>query len=229
MAKKVFWQKNFHCGICGENFRTIRIFDNAIRLKNRDLFLRTAYEFPNPQYFSLIVCPKCYFTSYEKDYESLPASLVGDQLFQLQQALKKGRETITLNLGEDRELKDAIDIYSLGIITYMTVHDVYKLAQLYLKLGWLYLDDNNREKAAIALSKAQVYFLETYEYANIPGEADGILFFIASIQLLLNNTSEGFRWLERLIKEFRNSNSPYLVAGKALWEEYRGKKEDGKT
>jgi uncharacterized protein (DUF2225 family) len=225
MEKKVFWHKTYHCGLCGTKFSALKIFDQAVRLKSRDIYLRPVYEYPNPQYFALIVCPECYYTAFDKDFGTLPETLSIDTMNQLKLALKKGRETMELSLGETRNIKEVIDIYSLGILTYMTIRDTYKIAQLYLKLGWFYLEEANREKAAIALSKAASYFLEAYQYGNNMAEADGILFFLASIQLMLNNAMEGFRWLEKLIKEYKGTGSPYYIAAKALWEESRKKKE----
>ena len=224
MEKKVYWQKQYRCGLCGSDFRALRIFDQAIRLKQRDLFLRATYDYPDPQYYAIIVCPHCYYSAFDKDFESVPNKLDSQQTFQLQQALKKAKESISLNLTEERALKEIIDLYSLAVVTYLIAEEPYKMAQLYMKLGWFYLDDHNREKAAIAFSKSYRHFLETYERGRISGEADGILFCLASIQIILNNVSEGFRWLERLTQDYKNTNSPYLAAGKALWEEFRGKK-----
>jgi len=222
--RKVFWQKHYRCGLCGADFRSLRVFDHAIRVKQRDLFLRTTYEFPDPQHYAVIACPYCYYSAYDKDFEALPDKLNSQQVFQLQQALKKGKDTFHLNLSKERALQEVIDLYSLAVLTYLIAEDSYKMAQLYMKLGWFYLDDQNRENAAIAFSKSYQQFFETYERGRIPGEADGILFCLASIQILLNNVSEGFRWLERLNQEYKNSNSPYLTAGKALWASFREKK-----
>ncbi len=224
MEKKVFWQKQYRCGLCGAEFRALRIFDKAIRLKQRDLFLRAIYDYPDPQHYAIIVCPECFYSAFDKDYAAMPEKLNAQRTFQLQNALKKAKESLHLSLAEDRTLKEVIDIYSLAVVTYRIAEEPFKMAQLYLKLGWFYLEDNNRDKAAIALSKSYGYFLETYERGRVSEEADGILFCLASIQIFLKNVSEGFRWLERLTQDYKNTNSPYLTAGKALWEDFRGKK-----
>lgn len=120
------------------------IFDHAIRVKQRDLFLHATYEFPNPQHYAIIACPDCYYSAYDKDFEALPDKLNSQQIFQLQQALKKGKDTFHLNLSKERALQEVIDLYNLAVLTHLIAEDSYKMAQLYMKLGWFYLDDQNR-------------------------------------------------------------------------------------
>lgn len=222
--KSPFWQKKFKCSMCGSEFNAMRVFSNVTVVKDRDLFMRAKYQGIDPNFYYLVSCPDCYFTSFESDFESIGSKIDSENLAMFRKALKNANKILTLNLGEERNLNDAIDSHSLAALTYFFYKDAFKIAQIFLKMGWFYLDKGLTDKAAIAYSKALRNFEYAYENYEKDIPQDAIMFFIASINIQLNHFSDGFRWLERIVAKYRNSNSYYYQAARKLWEEFRKSK-----
>ncbi|HPE69832.1 MAG TPA: DUF2225 domain-containing protein [Thermotogota bacterium] len=220
MAPK-FWRKQITCPHCEASFETVKLFSNAVHLEERDIFFRPTYRPPNPLFFYLTTCPKCYYTALEKDFLELFLILESESQKQLSQVLLKAVQTFQVNLDENRTIDDAILQHSLAVLTYSVKGDAFQQAQLYLKMGWFYIEKERLEDVKIAYSKAIKLFGQAFLKQRSPAEADGVLFFLGALHIFLNQKKEGFKWLEKLIQERRGSNSPYYVAAKKLWEEVR--------
>jgi len=219
--KKVFWRKQYDCPLCGHSFEAIRVFSNAISVKSRDLYLKTQYEGPNPSYYTILVCPNCYYTAYESDFTHILSKMSSEAVNTLKNALHKAKKELTFSLEEKRTTQDALAIHTLAAITYTCLEDRYKLAQIYLKMSWLYEDVHQPENMQIAGAKALDLFLRAFESERKRIEEDATLFFLGSLHIKYHHYREGGRWLERLIKGYRGKRSPYLAPAKKLWEEMR--------
>jgi uncharacterized protein (DUF2225 family) len=222
MAKKKFWYKKMTCPLCESEFESVRVFSNAISVKKRDIFLRPTYQDVDPDRYSLVTCPECYFTAFESDFDKILDTMPFVRLDMLRNSLARAKQNLTLNLGEDRTIEDSHNIQILGILTYIQADMPFKTAQLFLKMGWYYMDKNDLENAAISYSKALKQFERAYAEDKKGEHSDGIMFYMSSLNIQLNQFKEGFKWLERLIKEYRGSNSHYIKAAQELWEEVRG-------
>lgn len=222
MAKKKFWYKKMKCSLCEAEFESVRVFSNAISLTKRDIFLRPTYQDVNPDWFSLITCPECYFTAYESDFDKILNNMSYDKLEVLRKSLLRAKQNFHVNSEPDRTLEDAHHIEILGLLTYLQADLPFKTAQLFLKMGWYYVDKNDLENAAISYSKSLKQFERAYSEDKKGQYSDGIMFYMSTLNIQLNQVKEGFKWLERLLKEYRGSNSHYVKAAKELWEEVRG-------
>ncbi|HOO32449.1 MAG TPA: DUF2225 domain-containing protein [Thermotogota bacterium] len=226
MAKKVFWYKSFTCPLCGEEFETVRVFSSAIAIKERDVFLRPTYRGVNPDWYNLVTCPSCYFSAFENDFETILARMNFKALEDLRRSLERARKNLSPELGEDRNAEDAHIIDVLGLLTYMKVDMAFKMAQILLKMGWYYLDKKDMENAAITYSKALKQFERSFGEDKKGQHSDAIMFYIASLNIQLNHTREGFKWLEKLVRDYRGTNSHFIKAGQKLWEDIRGNEQN---
>jgi uncharacterized protein (DUF2225 family) len=225
MAKKVFWYKAFTCPLCGEEFEAVRVFSNAISIKERDTYLRPTYNGVNPDWYNLVTCPGCYFSAFENDFESILDKMDFDNLEKLRTALAKAKVNLSPELGEDRNVEDAHSIDILGLLTYMQADIAFKMAQILLKMGWYYLDRKDMENAAISYSKALRQFERSFGEDKKGEHSDAIMFYIASLNIQLNHTRDGFKWLEKLVRDYRGTNSHFIKAGQKLWEDIRGNEQ----
>src|SRR6056297_1210873 len=222
MAKKKFWYKKMTCPLCETEFEAVRVFSNAISVEKRDLFLRPTYKDVNPDWYALITCPECLFTAYESDFNHVLDTMPYDGLDILSKSLSRAKHNLTVNLEEERTPEEVHNLEILGLLTYLQADMPFKTAQLFLKMGWYYMDINDLENAAISYSKALKQFERAYAEDKKGQHSDGIMFYLSSLNIQLNQMKEGFKWLERLLKEYRGSNSHYIKAAQELWEEVRG-------
>jgi len=219
--KKPFWQKKCKCSMCNYEFNAIKIFSNVTVVKDRDVFMRASYQGVDPNFYYLVTCPNCYFTSFESDFESLGKKMNTEDRKDFNKALKNAKKILNLNLGEERNMDDAIDYHSLAALTYFFYKDSFKIAQIFLKMGWFYLDKGDKMKAAIAYSKSLRNFEDAFENSREGIPQDAVMFFMASLNIQLNHFKDGFIWLERIVSKYRNSGSYYYQAARKLWDEFR--------
>jgi len=222
MAKKKFWYKKMTCPLCETEFEAVRVFSNAISFEKRDIFLRPTYKDVNPDWYALVTCPECYFTAYESDFEKVLDKMAYDNLEILRKSLVRAKNNLNINLEQERNLEDVHSIQILGMLTYLQADMPFKTAQLFLRMGWYYIDKKDLENAAISFSKSLKQFERAYAEDKKGQHTDGIMFYMSSLNIQLNQIKEGFKWLERLMKEYRGTNSHYLKAAQELWEEVRG-------
>ncbi len=222
MAKKKFWYKKMTCPLCEAEFEALRVFSNAISVDKRDIFLRPTYKDVNPEWYALITCPDCYFTAYESDFDKILDKIPYDRLEILRKSLLRAKNNLSINLEEDRTQEDTHNIQILGLLTYIQADLPFKTAQLFLKMGWYYMDKKDLENAAVSYSKSLKQFERAYAEDKKGEHSDGIMFYMSSLNIQLNQIKEGFKWLEKLMKEYRGSNSHYIKAAQELWEEVRG-------
>lgn len=222
MAKKVFWYKDFTCPLCGEEFESVRIFSNAISIKERNTYLRPTYKGVNPDWYYLVTCSSCFFSAFENDFEGIIDRMSFENLEHLRKTLGRAKKNLFPEFGDNRTVEDAHIFDILGLLTYMQAGPSFKTAQILLKMGWYYLDRGDMENAAITYSKALRQFEKSFEEDKKGEHSDGIMFYIASLNIQLNHVKDGFKWLEKLLRDYRGSNSHYTKAGQKLWEDIRG-------
>jgi len=108
----------------------------------------------NPYYYSIWVCPHCGFAAPDSSFENLSAAAEE----KLREFLKG--KVVKLDLSGRRSREQAITAYKLAIYfgEQFTGLRNSTLAELYLKLGWLYREGGQAAEEAAALDRAREYY-----------------------------------------------------------------------
>ncbi|MCD6238564.1 MAG: DUF2225 domain-containing protein [Thermotogae bacterium] len=231
VEKKDFWLKKMTCPLCGSEFESVRVASWAIKLKEREEDLRPVYVGVNPLYYSLITCDRCYYTAYEADFDNV---FDITDMEKIKAFLSKVRSRFKLNLSDKRTVDDAILLYDLALNLYrFRKKGELKIADIYLKLGWLYREKGNHELELASLAKAIVAFEKLYDEGKInkvsgPGEV-GVMYLIGALYDELDKPKTALEWFMRAVNYARktHSSSPYAKMAKERWEGIKADMKEG--
>ncbi|AEH50361.1 DUF2225 domain-containing protein [Pseudothermotoga thermarum] len=217
-----FWKKSLVCLVCGTTFEAVRVFTDAIRIKDRDSDLKPTYEGVNYLLFQPITCPNCFYTTFEEDFGKPVKPEVLEKLKKLTAKLKNA---VKIDLSENRTLKDGISIYTIMTAVYMLMEKPLKTAEAYLKLAWLYREFGSEEEEKKALKSALNFFLESYTKEALSDEQQAmVLFYLGEINRRLGNKKDAIKWFSQLIKTYGGSNSLYVKLARTQWQEVASEK-----
>ncbi len=216
-----FWYKEFVCQLCGNRFNYPRVFSDAISVESRDEDLKPNFRGVNALYHQVVTCPECYLTLFERDFGTL--SIPEEKMDKVKRVLENAkREFGELNLGEDKNVDDAIKLFSIAAAVYTVMNHKRGAAEAYLKLAWLYREKGQEKEEKIALAKALKFF-EAHFKEDITNEKEEpmILFYLGELNKLLGSRKEAVKWFSILANKYRGVPSPYVKAAQERWQEVR--------
>ncbi|MGJ8455269.1 DUF2225 domain-containing protein [Pseudothermotoga sp. U03pept] len=219
---QTFWEQEFKCPVCSKKFHTLRLFSNAIKIRDRDSDMKPTYDGVNALLFQLVTCPECFYTTFEGDFENPVPPEKQKMVSELCERLKK---MISVDLSENRTLKDGASLFTVAAAIYALLGKHLKAAEAYLKLAWLLRDLNNSEEEKKALSGALKHFTESYMNEELSEQQQiMVIFYLGELNARLSNKSEAIKWFSTLIQKFSSSNSAYVKLARKEWQEISARK-----
>lgn len=217
IALQTFWEQEFTCPVCDKRFRSLRVFSDAIRIKDRDSDLKPTYDGVNALLFQPVTCPECLYTAFENDFE-MPLSQKQKEM--LTKLCEKLKAMLSIDLSKDRGLKDAASLFTIAAAVYVVVEKHLRAAEAYLKLAWLFRDLNDPAEEAKALTGALKHFTESYTKEALSDEQQiMVLFYLGELNARLSNKKEAIKWFSTLIQKFPNTSSIYVKLARKEWQE----------
>ncbi|HBT39872.1 MAG: DUF2225 domain-containing protein [Pseudothermotoga sp.] len=212
---RTFWNKNYVCPVCKNQFEAVRIFSDAIKIKNRESDLKPVYDGVNVLMFQLVSCPKCLYTSFEDDFGDL-TSLQAETIARMHEKLKQ----IEIDLSENKKIRDAAVQYNIAAAMYVARKKSFRAAESLLKLAWLYRDAGAPDEEKRALERAKELFLKSYMEEDLSEDRQiAVLFYLGEIEKRLGNRKESVRWFSELFRRFSKSGSIYVKQARQEWQE----------
>lgn len=214
---QTFWEQEFRCPVCGKTFHSVRVFSNAIKIKDRDSDLKPTYDGVNALLFQPVTCPECLYTAFENDFEM---SLSQRQKEMLTKLCEKLKTMLSINLSKDRDLKDGASLFTIAAAVYVLVEKHLRAAEAYLKLAWIFRELNDPGEESKALTAALKHFTESYTKEELSDEQQiMVLFYLGELNARLSNKKEAVKWFSTLIQKFPNSSSIYVKLARKEWQE----------
>lgn len=212
---RTFWRKSYVCPVCKREFESVRLFSEAIRIKSRESDLKPVYEGVNALMFQLVSCPNCLYTSFEDDFEKLSAFEV-EAVEKVSERVKQ----IKIDLTENKSVRDAAMQYNIAAAMYVARRKLFRAAECFLKLAWLYRDADASDEERKALEHSKELFLKSYSEEDLTEERQiAALFYLGEISKRLGEKKEAVRWFSELFKRFGKSDSIYLKQARQEWQE----------
>ncbi|PLV56699.1 DUF2225 domain-containing protein [Thermotoga sp. SG1] len=214
---RTFWEKEFTCPFCEHRFRKKMVFYDAVKIKSRDIDLKPVFEDVNPLLYEVVTCPNCYFSAFDKDFETI--KIKGEETEKrLKELLEEAKKKIKLKNEETHA--EAIKRYALSGIVYSVLNQRKKVAISYLKIAWLFREMGRPEDEKRYIERALKEFENHFKYDSYE-ESDEpmILFYLGVLNQLLGKRKEAARWYERLLGKHRDSL--YAKVGRERWQDLR--------
>lgn len=214
---QTFWEQEFKCPVCAKTFHSIRVFSDAIKIKDRDSDLKPTYDGVNALLFQPVTCPDCLYTTFESDFE---ASLSQTQKELLTKLCEKLKTLLSVDLSKERTLKDGASLFTIAAAVYSLLGKHLRAAESYLKLAWIFRDMNNHTEETKAITGALKHFTESYKTEELSEDQQiMVLFYLGELNARLSNKKEAVKWFSTLIQKFGNSNSVYVKLARKEWQE----------
>jgi len=212
----ILWDKKYTCPICGTVSPSKKVFIDKIRVKDYDEDLKPNYEGINPMLYSVITCPQCYYSALEPEFEQKVSPIYLEEIRKIQTELKVPQH---VTFSTERDHMTAIVSYALATLFYKAKKQPCKVAEMYLKMGWLYREISNTENELKALAHALVNFQDCFTNSYVDAEKEPmILFYLGELSFRLGKLEDTKKWFSMLVNNYRNSTSFYAKAGKDRWQ-----------
>ncbi|MEJ5256983.1 MAG: DUF2225 domain-containing protein [Fervidobacterium sp.] len=214
------WDKKYTCPACGSIVTTKKVITDRVRVKNYDPDMKPNYEGINPMLYSVVTCENCHYSALESDFENNISPIYMEEIRKIQNELKVPKD---VQFSKERDHRTAILSCALGTLFYKAKKQICRVAELYLRIGWLYRELSDSENELKALAKALASFEECFMHSYIDTEKEPmILFYLGELSARFGKMEEARKWFSMLVTKYKNSNSFYVKAGRDRWQEIKG-------
>lgn len=194
-----FFVDDTDCPVCDAAFEYLRIRTRSVRPTQRDSDLHVGYTTIDPTWYALVVCPRCFFTSYRDDFGALEA----EERERLVAAADERRALAPGPLTGPRSVEDAEIALGLAMRCYALRHpNERRRAVLLHRRAWLARGKGDTGAEMEWLARARDAYQDAYE--RDPDVSDeGALhaaYLIGDLTLRLGNPRGASRWLEVCLK-----------------------------
>jgi uncharacterized protein (DUF2225 family) len=214
------YDKRYKCPICSNITVSKKVFTERIKIKSYDEDMKPNYEGVNPLLYSVVVCSRCFYAALEQDFEHQVSPIYMDEVRKVQNEIKIPEG---ISFSQERDHKTAIFAYALATLFYNAKKQPCRVAEMYLRMAWLYREISDKDNELKALARALVYFEECYTKTNLDTEKEPmVLFYLGEISYKLGKIEDATKWFSTLVTNYRNVNSFYVKAGRDRWQSIRG-------
>jgi hypothetical protein len=187
-------------------------------VKKRDMDLKPIYKGINPLKFSLITCPHCYFTFNEKDLEDIKKEIKETHFSKIKEYLDSLSEKDMKGL-DNYDTKN-LDFYKKQIVIASEIYSIlekpFEVSRLLLKLSWVYREEQDEKRELKILNNILKINNKYYESSTTDRDTIFLLFYNSYINYRLGERKKAIKNIERLIRGYSKTKSPYINAAKEL-------------
>lgn len=191
------YDKNIKCPVCDNEFTTKKVKSKSIKVKTRDTDFRAEYEYDNPTFYGVDVCPNCGHARFESDFNDVNEAT--KQIIKEKISSKWKKK----NFCGERSVNDAAEAHKLALLNYNITH--YKMstiAKVCLRLSWFYhgLENGLEEKFE---QHALTSFEAAYSKENLddnPKEELTILYLIGELNRRVGNYKKSMDWFSMALR-----------------------------
>ncbi|MFZ5354480.1 MAG: DUF2225 domain-containing protein [Bacillota bacterium] len=153
--EQYIFTKNIKCPICVNEFEIKTPWSSKLKSDGVDNDFRQRHKDFDTLWYSITVCPKCYYAGFINEYEA-PLKIKIKDFMDKTAAV---REKLDFKYTEPRKLSEVFTAYYLALYSTKLVEpNPFKRAKLWLQLSWLYKDVGDDVMYELAASNA----LESY-------------------------------------------------------------------
>jgi uncharacterized protein len=186
------FDKDVLCPVCGKNFSVKMQRLSKLKLNKVNYDFRKIYNDFEPLWYSLWICPNCYYTNSYNDFNAVPYKAIK----QLKEKLPDLKELYSPQFKETRSIDQVFTEYYMAMYCAKQYNaNSLKFAKIWLQLSWLYSDvkdaDMHKEASGIALTN---YYNSIYkDQINISQEQEQQLYLILGELFYIKGDNEEAR------------------------------------
>jgi len=207
------------CAICDKKFEVARV-RSRLALVKQDTDFCAYYRDINPYYYTVWACPHCGYAARDTDFGE-----VTDAVKTKINAFLAERE-VKVNLCGIRTREQAIVAYKLAIFYTELIGDkASKRAGLYLRLGWLYREDQQEDEERKVLVKACEWYEQALARERMPlGNMSelAVMYLVADLLRRTGEKEKAMLYLSRVVASpLAKVEKRIADLARDLWQEMR--------
>jgi uncharacterized protein (DUF2225 family) len=189
------------CPVCADSFEAKKQYLSKMKFEKMDYDFRKHYTDFEPLWYSLWVCPHCYYTNYYTEFDSIPVYKKQNVLARNQELKKQ----FSFRFNEPRSIDEVFTAYYLALVSAEFYNASFiKLGKIWLQLSWLYHDVGDEEMFKIASTLALKNYYDvlykTGENLSIE-QAQQCFLLLGELYLIKGDEKEAVRHFYTAIKK----------------------------
>lgn len=209
------------CPICGEKIQVTKTRSRLITIKKDKDFCMHYKDF-NPYYYVIWACSKCGYAADENCFEKVKEAdknTIAEFLI---------HKKVNIEYKEERTREEGIRAFKLAIFFADLIKERDShMAGLYLKLGWLYREAEDRDNENAVLEQAikhydQSLMKERYPIGNMTDTM--VTYLIGALYYRTGNVEKATQYLSRVMNDQRARIEPVYNLARDLWQDIRAEK-----
>lgn len=215
--EEYIYNKEDTCPICRHKFTIQTIPKRMLKPEYTTNEFRIHYKNNmEPLYYDIITCTNCWYSAGSNIFKE--ANVTRDKLLNKNLRVYKAEMDIQFSM-----LPDAFTLfakYYLAIIATSICFSDYKIhvAELWLKISWLYHDCNDYKMELLAAKKAQKTYLEVYKNKDLKDDSIQIHALIGELSYKVNDLENAKYFYQQVNKSKKSTNELRLQSEKRLHE-----------
>jgi uncharacterized protein (DUF2225 family) len=216
------------CPVCQKKFNVTRTRGRQVLVK-QDSDLCSHFQGINPYYYTIWVCSNCGYAAADTYFDDLSVA-AKDKIAKFLAARQ-----VNVNYSGERTRDQAIATYKLAIFfADLVAAPASKLAELYLKLGWLYREGENAEEEKAAIAKAGEYYEQALLRERLPiggtlSEA-AVSYLIGELARRVGDNEKALLYLGKVVGSPTAKLEPRVVnLARDAWHEARAARDQEKA
>lgn len=221
---KLLYAKAYVCPCCQKTFEDYKVFQSKLyQSKPVRYDLRRYYSEFQTEWYDVITCPHCYFSTLY-GYYSEPKSF---NKAAIEKELAEARRTVTLDFSAERDIDYVFASHYLALLCapgYST-NRRQLCARLWANLSWLYEDVEDEEMARFAAGRAAEAYKAMYGESRLsPVQEQATCLTIAGMLYRAGETNDLKKFLF-IAKTSKHGNKVYADLADDLMETLRKEKQ----
>ncbi|SMC70964.1 DUF2225 domain-containing protein [Sporomusa malonica] len=211
------------CPACQKKFSVTKLRGRQAMVKQDSDFCAYFQEI-KPYYYTIWVCSSCGYAAADSYFDELSAAAY-DKITEFLAA-----RTVNVNFSGERTREQAIASYKLAIFfADLIAAPASRLAELYLKLGWVYREGENAEEEKSALTKAGQYYEQALMRERLPigtlSEA-AVTYLIGELARRTGQTETALLYLSKVVGSPSAKLEPRITnLARDAWHEARAARD----
>jgi uncharacterized protein len=203
MNSQLFLSKEHTCPVCRKVFESWHPRSSAFQAKRQHTELFYAqYDGPNPNHYSVVVCPACFFASYSIDFDSVGTFHRDKLKADIDARKQEFNQHDFYGVERDPALVKASYELALRCYTIRVKNQHGRHASLYLRLSWLARETGEPEAERKTMEMAYEQYRQAYSMEELEAPKDEILqtYMLGDLAFRLGLYEEAVRWFQESVR-----------------------------
>lgn len=216
------YDKKYKCTMCEHSFTTKKVRSRFVKVLSFDTDFAPLYAegYENPNLYYVNVCPNCGY-SFTEDFSTYfpPGTKQSIQD-------KITSQWVPRDFSNERSIHETLNTYKLGAYCSILKKEKHIVtAGLYIRLAWLYRNQDNHDQETRFLKLALKEYTESYSTGDYKGTQVSelrLMYLAGELSRRTGQTQDAVRFFSKVIEKQRQSVEPQIVQlAKDRWQEMR--------